>query len=116
MFRGIYTAPPTENEGVQMIYLPDRQVIRMEGWYNGRQGTLQPVDMPLSEFLRGLGISWEECRQALEGTPAATAQAPSATAMQVPPTAPVTTEHTPRGAVETPVSTSSEPRSVVTQK
>ncbi|HZO88295.1 MAG TPA: hypothetical protein VFB38_08140 [Chthonomonadaceae bacterium] len=74
MFRGVYTAPPTEKEGIQMIYMPDRQLIRMDGWYNGRQGTLQPIELPLGDLLRGLGITLEDCRQALASTQSATAQ------------------------------------------
>ena len=65
MYRGIYTAPPNAGEGLQMIYMPDRQAIRLDGWFNNRQGMLQPVDMPLGEFLRGLGITLEDCQQAL---------------------------------------------------
>src|SRR2546430_1407109 len=65
MYRGIYTAPPNAGEGMQLVYVPDKQVIRMEGWHSGRQGTLQPVELPLGEFLSGLGITAAECQQAL---------------------------------------------------
>src|SRR5690349_17189655 len=60
MYRGIFTAPPTEAEGIQMIYLPDRQTIRMDGWFNNRQGALQAFEMPLRDFLQGLDISLDD--------------------------------------------------------
>jgi hypothetical protein len=68
MYRGIYTAPPNAEEGIQMVYMPDRQVIRFDGWCHGRQGAIQPVDMSLSDVLHGLGISLEDCRRALGTT------------------------------------------------
>src|SRR5689334_6324632 len=103
MYRGIFTARPTEAEGIQIIYLPDRKMIRIDGWFSSRQGTLQAVEMPLSEFLQGLDISLEDCRQALGSTSSAT------TAYTTPPgSAPVSAEHSPRNAMETPAVSSSD--------
>lgn len=68
MYRGIYTAPPTAGEGLQMMYVPDRQMIRMEGWHSNRQGTLRAVEMPLADFLTGLGITLADCQTALQGS------------------------------------------------
>src|SRR5579871_2100626 len=109
MYRGIYTAPPNEPEGLQMIYMPDRQVIRLDGWFNNRQGMLQPVDMPLGEFLRGLGITLEDCQQALMTNTQIPAQpmaqpanVPPATMQPVVPQAtvqPGVSDHTGRGVV-----------------
>ena len=61
--------------------MPDRQVIRFDGWHNGRQGAIQAVDMTLTDLLRGLGITLEDCRQALGAAepgmrPVASEQAP----------------------------------------
>jgi|SRR5579884_1398352 len=104
MYRGIYTAPPNETEGIQMIYMPDRQVIRLDGWFNSRQGVLQPVDMPLGEFLRGLGITLEDCQQALmTNTQIPAQQMTQPTNMQPVvspvPAQPVASDHTGRGVV-----------------
>jgi hypothetical protein len=85
MYRAVYTAPPTGNEGIQLIYMPDRQAIRIEGWHNGRQGAIQPVDMPLGEFLEGLGITAADCERALGAMPA-TAQPMPRAASEAPPT------------------------------
>ena len=102
MYRGIYTAPPNAPEGMEMIYLPDKQVIRFDGWYNNRQGVLQAMDMPLGEFLQGLGITPEDCRRAFgsaeqAGSAASYDQAP-------PPVQRVASESAPRT-----MSTPSEP-------
>lgn len=104
MYRGIYTAPPNEVEGLQMIYMPDRQVIRFDGWFNNRQGQLQPIDLPLGEFLRGLGISLEDCQQALMTNAQMPAQPMAQPANMQPvvpqaPAQPIASDHTGRGVV-----------------
>ena len=107
MYRGIYTAPPNEAEGLQMIYMPDRQVIRLDGWFNNRQGMLPPVDMPLGEFLRGLGITLEDCQQALMSNTQMPAQPMAPPANMQPgqpvvapaPGQPIASDHTGRGVV-----------------
>ncbi len=63
MYRGIYTAPPNSPEGLQMVYIPDKQAIRVDGWHGN--GRLQSTDIPLADFLRGLGVTLADCQQAL---------------------------------------------------
>jgi len=49
-----------------MVYVPDRQMIRMEGWHSGRQGAIPAVEIPLGEFLTGLGITLADCETAMQ--------------------------------------------------
>ena len=104
MYRGIYTAPPNAGEGLQLMYIPDRQMIRMEGWHSGRQGTIQAVEMPLGEFLSGLGITAADCQQAMgnlqpqmtmSGQPTAGQQVRRAASEAVPPPTPVPSQAPP---------------------
>ncbi len=40
--------------------------MKLSGWYDGVVG-IEPVSMALGVFLKGLGITLEDCRKALDG-------------------------------------------------
>src|SRR5512138_577140 len=96
MFRGIYTAPPNSPEGLQMVYLPDKRAIRVDGWHGN--GRLQSTDIPLGDFLRGLGLTLADCQQVLaEGANVIGQTAAASPTMQ-----PTVTQPVARAASEAP--------------
>lgn len=54
-----------EREGVQAAYYYRESVLTLSGWYDTMVG-INPVEMTLEDFLRDLGITLEDCRNALE--------------------------------------------------
>lgn len=67
MYRGVNTAPMMASDGIEILYVPEGQVLQMYAWHSGRQGAIQPVELSLKDFLFSLGINQAEFQKAIEG-------------------------------------------------
>lgn len=54
------------SSGVRAFYSYRDRMIFLDGWYDAFVG-IEPVEMTLQKFLQGLGITLEDCQEALSG-------------------------------------------------
>ena len=61
-----------ERSGIDVEYVRSRRILYLGGWYDSFVG-IQSVEISLTEFLTGLGITLRDCERALREAQSTTA-------------------------------------------
>ena len=55
------------SSGIEVTYVKSRRVVNVTGWYDSMVGLVpdEGQNVPLGDFLRGLGVTLADCKRAL---------------------------------------------------